>query len=875
MRHLGITELTLPQIKAIPEIARGKHCLVIAPTGTGKTEAALLPIFHRCITERGPGISILYITPLRALNRDMLKRTFYWGKELGISIAVRHGDTPQRERRRQALHPPDMLITTPETLQIMLAGKRLREGLSHVRWVVVDEIHELAGDERGAQLAVALERLQECAGEFQRVGLSATIGNPEEVARFLGGAREVLLVDAMDEKAMEIVVERPEVREDDRRLAQKLGLDTPSAALLRRLKELIERHTATLFFVNTRDTAEILAARLREIGADIEVHHGSLSREARIEAEERFKQGKVKALICTSSLELGIDIGHADFVLQYNSPRQVTRLIQRVGRSGHRKGEVSRAAIVALNTEEYAEAKVIAERALRGEVEPIRIRKNPLSVLANQIILMTVEYRQIPAERMYRILTRAYPFQELPEATFYEVLEQLTHQGVIWTAAGSVRRRKKSTSYFVENISMIPDEKSYDVVDISSNTVIGRLDERFASTHCAPGFRFIMKGRAWEVAKKEEKIYVAPAAKTYMVPDWAGEEIPVPFAVARRVGELRRMVAEGNVSDAVVKEAVDEQLSQGYELPSDRVITIERERNVVYINTHFGTTVNETLSRLVGSLLAQRMGESVAMGSDAYRIYFTLPRSVDTELVKEILLGIQPDTVEALLRIILKKSSFLHWEALKVARKFGIMERAAEYDRFSLERIVSVFAATSFLREVVEKTLWERMDVAQTAEALRMIASGDIRIVVQPLSPMSLEGERVRQEFLKPFGVDAATLRALEKRLGETRVTLVCMNCGHRTETRIYRAPTSCPKCTSHMLAVTTGRVQHDASHMMQTASLVAAHGRKAMLVLAGYGIGPDTASRILALQKDGDELLKEILRAEVTYARTRRFWDV
>ena len=875
MKHLGINELTLPQLKAIPEIARGQHCLVIAPTGTGKTEAALLPIFHRCITERGPGISILYITPLRALNRDMLKRTFYWGKELEISIAVRHGDTPQKERRKQALHPPDMLITTPETLQIMLVGKRLREALSHVRWVIVDEIHELAGDERGAQLAVALERLHECAGEFQRVGLSATIGNPDEVARFLGGRRDVLLIDAMDEKAMEIVVERPSVRDDDHRLAGKLGLDAPSAALLRRIKELIDMHEATLFFVNTRDAAEILAARLREIGADIEVHHGSLSREARIEAEEKFKRGEVKALICTSSLELGIDIGHADFVLQYNSPRQVTRLIQRVGRSGHRKGRVSRAAIVALNPEEYAEAAVIAQKALRGEIEHIRIRKNPLSVLANQIILMTVEYRQIPPEKMYRILTRAYPFLELSKTTFYEVLEQLRGQGVLWMAGGSVRRRKKSTSYFIENISMIPDEKSYDVVDISSNKVIGRLDESFASSHCTPGSRFIMKGRAWEVAKKEERIYVAPASKTYIVPDWAGEEIPVPFAVAREVGALRRKVAEGIVSDDVVKEAVEEQLRGGFELPSDRVITIEKDRNVVYINTHFGTKVNETLSRLVGSLLAQRIGESVAMGSDAYRIYFTLPRSMSTDLLKEILLGIKPDTVEALLRIILKKSSFLHWEALKVARKFGIMEKAAEYDRFSLDRIVNAFAATPFIQEVVEKTIWERMDVVQTAEALRMIERGKIRIVTQPLSPISLEGERVRQEFLKPFGVDATTLRALEKRLGETRMVLVCMNCGHRMHTRVYRAVTSCPKCASKMLAVSKGNIRNDDTRMMKTASLVASHGKKALMVLAGYGIGPDTASRILATQKDGDELLKEILRAEVTYARTRRFWDI
>ncbi|OYT59790.1 hypothetical protein B6U81_05550 [Thermoplasmatales archaeon ex4484_30] len=264
MQKLGIDELTLPQIKAMPEILKGKNCLIIAPTGLGKTEAALLPIFHLFLEgKEGKGISILYITPLRALNRDMLRRTLYWGRELGIKIAVRHGDTPQKERRIQALKPPDMLITTPETLQILLTGKRLRESLKHVKWLIVDEIHELAEDERGAQLAVALERLREIAGNFQRIGLSATVGNPEEVASFLGEG--VQIINAMEEKRMEVEVEYPEVKEEDYLLAEKLGLDAVSAALLRRIKEIVDEHNATLFFVNTRDTAEILAARLREM----------------------------------------------------------------------------------------------------------------------------------------------------------------------------------------------------------------------------------------------------------------------------------------------------------------------------------------------------------------------------------------------------------------------------------------------------------------------------------------------------------------------------------------------------------------------------------------------------------------------------------
>ncbi|RLF47906.1 MAG: hypothetical protein DRN29_01285 [Thermoplasmata archaeon] len=878
MQQLGIDELTLPQIKAIPEILKGKNCLVIAPTGLGKTEAALLPIFHMFLDRKEKydmkGISIIYITPLRALNRDMLRRTFYWGKELGIKIAVRHGDTPEKERRRQAIKPPDMLITTPETLQILFTGKRLRQSLKNVKWVVVDEVHELAEDERGAQLAVALERLYELAGDFQRIGLSATVGNPEEIARFLGGQREVEIINAMEEKKMEIEVENPEIKKEDYELAEKLELDAKSAALLRRIKEIIDEHEATLFFVNTRDTAEILAARLREIKADIEVHHGSLSKEARIEAEEKFKNGKIKALICTSSLELGIDIGHADFVLQYNSPRQVTRLVQRVGRSGHKVGRISKGKILAINAEEYAEALVIAKKALKHEIERIKIRKNPLAVLANQIISMAVEYGSIDAEKIYEIVRRAYPFNELKREKFYEVLEQLHKQGTIWLNNGKVERKRKSTFYFIDNISMIPDEKSYEVIDISSNKKIGKLDESFVSSYCEVGARFIMKGRAWEVVKKDEAIYVSPASKTYIVPDWVGEEIPVPFEVAREVGKFRRMVAEGKIKDATIKEEIDEQLGKKFKLPCDKLITIEYGRNAIYINTHFGTKVNETLSKLIASLLAQRIGESVAMGSDAYRIYFKVPSSVGAELVKDILLSIEPKTVEPLLRIILKKSSLIKWEVVKVARKFGILEKDADYDRFSVERLMEVFNNTPFMEEVIEKAIWERMDIENTVKALKMIRNGEIKVEIQPLSPISFEGEKARQEFLKPFGIDLATLEALKRRLEETRIKIICMNCNNSMETRVYRAPVKCPKCSSSMLAIVKKDMNRDKKWMMKNASLVAAYGKKAILVLAGYGIGPDTASRILAMQKEDKELLKEILKAEITYARTRQFWD-
>jgi ATP-dependent Lhr-like helicase len=283
--------------------------------------------------------------------------------------------------------------------------------------------------------------------------------------------------------------------------------------------------------------------------------------------------------------------------------------------------------------------------------------------------------------------------------------------------------------------------------------------------------------------------------------------------------------------------------------------------------------VNETLSRIIGSLLAQRIGESIATGSDAYRIVLTVPRSVRPALVRDILESIRPETIEGLVRLILRKSSFLQWEALKVARKFCIVSKEAEYDRYTLDRVLDIYENTPFMQEVIERTMWDRMHLDETRWAVERIRSRDIDILVQPLAPITLEGEKARQEFLRPFGVDVATLRALEKRLGETPVTLSCVNCGHVVDSRVYRAPLACPRCTSKMLAAAVGTRESGRRTDIKSASLVAAHGRRALLVLAGYGIGPDTAARILAKQKEDLDLLKEILKAEVTYARTRRFW--
>src|SRR5512137_990270 len=361
IKKRGFTVLSDAQKQAIPLILEGNQVVLIAPTGTGKTESAMFPVFNALLSlPAGVGFRALYITPLRSLNRDILARMQWWCSELNLTVGVRHGDTPMGERRKQALSPPDLLITTPETLQALFMGKRLRQHLVHVRFVIIDEIHELAGSKRGAQLAVALERLHVYAGEFQRVGLSATVGNPEAIARFMCGNRPFSIVQVPVAKNLHIDV-------------RYVGDDFKHQTLV--LSKMLKREGSTLVFVNTRVTAEALGHALFERG-DVEVHHGSLSKEVRIDAEERFKKGEIHTLICTSSMELGIDIGQVDHVIQFGSPREVARLVQRIGRAGHQLHTISRGTILATGFSDLLESLVIARRAHRNEIEDVEIPRD-------------------------------------------------------------------------------------------------------------------------------------------------------------------------------------------------------------------------------------------------------------------------------------------------------------------------------------------------------------------------------------------------------------------------------------------------------------------------------------------------------------------
>jgi ATP-dependent Lhr-like helicase len=638
----GFTKPTKIQAEAIPAVRSGDHVLVIGPTGEGKTEVAILPILDKMSREgKSRAISVLYIAPLRALNRDLLDRIEWWGQELGFKVQVRHGDTPARQRRRQAIRPPDMLITTPETLQAILPGSTMRKHLAGVKYVVVDEVHELAEDKRGVQLAIGLERLVEIAGEFQRIGLSATVGSPELVARFLGGTRQVRISRVAFFGEVSVRVEFPKPTEPGVEIAKKLMISKKSAARLRRVRELVDEHRSTLVFVNTRDMAEVLSSRfnLWDRNTSVDVHHSSLSTTVRIDAEKRFKTEEIKGIICTSSMELGIDVGSVDLVVQYMSARQASRLTQRVGRSGHKTGRTSKGVVVTVDADDVLEAMVIARRTTSEEIEESLVPEYSLDVLAHQIVGSCLENPTVEVSSILSMARRSHPYRNLSPDDLMRVTRQLQDQDMIWMDAATLRRRRAAWQYYFENLSTIPDVKKFRIVDIVANRVIGSLDEEFVATKAERGTTFITKGEAWTILDIEEnKVMVSPVESPLgAIPGWIGEMIPVPFQIAQEVGKLRGLLSGkfdatevmeryhlGEDELALIKRYVRAQMKRSA-VPTDRKIVLEAHRDRVVFHGCFGTKANETIARIVAALLTARFGAAVGVKVDPYRIVFTFP----------------------------------------------------------------------------------------------------------------------------------------------------------------------------------------------------------------------------------------------------------
>ncbi|MFB6215619.1 MAG: DEAD/DEAH box helicase [Candidatus Aenigmatarchaeota archaeon] len=913
IQERGWEEPTEPQRKSIDPVLDGEDVLLTAPTGAGKTEAVALPLLHKIMENDNDPISVLYITPLRALNRDMFDRLLWWCRKLGIEVAIRHGDTSDYERRKQAEFPEQIFVTTPETLQAILPGSKMREHLKNVEHVVVDEIHELVGSKRGTQLSLGLQRLKELGGKPQLIGLSATVGSPGKVSRFLSDETEV--IEATETENFTIEVDSPVAGDDDRALSERIYAGEDIAARLNEIHHEIVESESSLVFTNTRESAEILSSRLRRLEKEYEhsTHHSSLSKDVRINNEEDFKDGDIKSLICTSSLELGIDIGKIDKVIQYGSPRRVSNLLQRVGRSGHRIEEESYGKVIALNPDDIIESSVIAKMALNKELEETRLHESALDVLANQIIGYCLDEYGVDWRKVYELFTQSYYYRNLSEEDFYRVLRFLSNLNYVWIDE-KVKRSKKSWEYYYENLSTIPDTYQYQVIDTVEGSEVGQLDESFVAEYGDTGTTFVMKGRSWRILSVEEgQVNVEPVEeKDSAIPAWEGELIPVPKDVAEGVSEMRRKIMEW--LDRYEENEVVERIIEEYPLSKDAArklipyikeseeeigeeneMLIERKGNFTVLHSCYGTLVNQTLSKYIASVLIDRKGRSVAVKNDPYRIMI---QGAGIEEIKDIMESSTPEDLEFTLDTSIEKSQMFKWRFIHAAKRFGAVQNRAKWDKVNISRIIDSYEDSPIFEEAKREVFTEKMDVESTKEIVRRINDGKIRIKECEGGKIAKKGLTYKfKELMGPEKPREEIFKVFKKRLLNTKLRMMCMRCGEYKVTKKVRDiedDINCPVCGSGRITVTkpyekekdrivdkisegeelTEDEKEKRNKMERTADLVLTYGSDFIEALAGKGVGPETAIRIMAKQKEDKEgFYRAILEKEKEYTRTKQYW--
>ena len=689
-------------------VAGGDHTLILAPTGSGKTLAAFLWAIDRLSAEAPADprarTGVLYISPLRALAVDVEKNLRapltgiqHAAERLGTAIphvpvvGVRTGDTPARERRTLIAHPPDILITTPESLYLMLTSSA-RETLRNVRWVIVDEIHALAATKRGAHLALSLERLDELGDTPpQRIGLSATQRPLEEIARFLGGhdahgtPRPVTIVDAGHRKPMELEVVVPV--EDMAQLATVApepgappragGSIWPS--IHPRLLELIQAHRSTIVFVNARRMAERLASRLNELAGEdlVRAHHGALAREQRTEVEDALKSGTLRAIVATSSLELGIDMGAVDLVIQVESPGSVASGLQRIGRAGHQVGEPSRGKIFPKFRGDLLETAVVAERMLAGKIEETHYPRNPLDVLAQQIVAMCA-VDEWPVDELYAAVRRAANFADLSREVFLAVLDLLAGRypsdgfaelrpRVVWNRTDDiVRARDGAGRLAITSGGTIPDRGLFGVF-LPDGTRVGELDEEMVF-ESRRGEVFLLGASSWRIDDiTRDRVIVTPApGEPGKMPFWKGDKPGRPLELGRAIGAFTRELRGKRRAEALARlhddiglddwaaenlvAYLDDQMEATGAVPDDRTVVVERFRDEIgdwrmCILSPFGQRVHAPWGLAIEARLLDRFGPGAQVLWSDDGIVVRLPEAVDRIPVEDLLFD--PEDIEA------------------------------------------------------------------------------------------------------------------------------------------------------------------------------------------------------------------------------------
>ena len=793
---------TRAQAEGWPAIASGDHTLIHAPTGSGKTLAAFLWTLDRLLTEpipeKGERCRVLYVSPLKALAHDVdrnlrapLAGIRHAAQRLGgeplpqLHTFLRTGDTPQEDRRRMERNPPDILITTPESLYLMLTSA-VRSTLRTVRWVIVDEVHAVAGSKRGAHLALSLERLEEITDiSPQRIGLSATQRPLETIGRFLGGGtiegdvwspRPVTTIDVPQDRDLDVEIVVPV--EDMNEPAEPDPLDPEPRtrsiwpAVYPQLLEEINRHNSTIVFANSRRLAERVCSEINNLaGSEVaRAHHGSVAREQRLEIEEALKKGALKAVVATSSLELGIDMGAVDLVLQIEAPTSVASGLQRVGRSGHHVGGVSRAKIFPKYRGDLLVSTVVSRQMQDRKVETTSMPANPLDVLSQQLVAHTVS-ADTTADDLYALTRRAAPYRDLSRAVFDETLDMLSGRypsdlfaelrpRLNWDrATGEVTARPGARQLAVTNPGTIPDRGLFRVT-LPDGSRVGELDEEMVY-ESREGDTFLLGSSAWRISQiTHDKVEVVPAPgdTAAKMPFWHGDMLGRPLETGREVGRFVRETAAMSLTDAVdslrqdfglnefaasnLVAYIEEEREATGVLPSDQTIVVERFRDEIgdwrlVMLSPLGARIHAPWAMALRHRFRARYGADVdAIWSDD-GIAFRFADSDEPPGAEDLLLD--PDDVEALLMEHLADTALFAARFREAAGRALLLPRRRPGERTPLwlQRrrsadllgVAKQFGSFPILLEVYREILQDDFDVPALREVLSDIRSRKLRVV--------------------------------------------------------------------------------------------------------------------------------------------------
>jgi len=789
-------EFSLPQLYGVVEVHARQNILVSAPTGATKTLTSFLAILNELVDSSEKGILqdkiyAVYISPLKALNNDISKNLVeplqemekLAGKSLGIRVAVRTGDTTPAEKQKMLKTPPHILITTPESLAMLLSSLRFSDHLKQVDWMIVDEIHSIAENKRGTHLSLSLERLQRLAPGMCRVGLSATVAPLDEVAKYLAGVdRSCKIIDVQFLKQLDLEVLSPV---DDLVNTSYTNIERDTYALM---DKLIQEHKTTLIFTNTRAATEKVVHHLKtrfphkyqaldeesqEKRDLIGAHHGSLSKEHRIQLENNLREGKLKAVVCSTSLELGLDIGYIDLVICLGSPKSVARFLQRSGRAGHKLHETVKAKILVQDRDDLVECAVLLKYAKEKKMDRLHIPTNCLDVLAQQLFGMALE-EVWNVKDLYNVCRSSYCYENLTKKDFEEVLDYLAGNFIsledrhiyarIWwdKAEGKVGKKgRMSRTIYMTNVGTIPDQQGVIVKDARGNK-IGTIDEGFLEK-LDKGDIFVLGGNTYQFnfARGMVAQVIAMPGKRPTVPSWYSDRLPLSFDLANGIQLFRQLMEEkfkkrlnkkevlGFIHeylyvDPVAAEALYNYMREQYDyvgIPHAKKLLIEHYRdeqmkNYVVFHSLYGRRVNDALSRALAFAIARSQHKDAEIGISDNGFYISYDRNVN---VKQAFSLLKVKDFPKVCELAVDKSEILRrrfrhcaGRALMILRSYqGERKRVGRQQVSSMILLNAVRRISEnffILRETRREILEDLMDMHSALTVLKEIEEGRIKI---------------------------------------------------------------------------------------------------------------------------------------------------